>query len=91
MRLKKIGFVIAGMFLLAACESTSVEEGASSGTGAKSGGASSTSSMASTGNRAAASAIRDGSPQDFVINVGDRVFFGLDKSSIRADQRPQLE
>ena len=91
MRLKKIGYVIAGMFLLAACESTSVEEGASSGTGAKSGGASSTSSMASTGNRAAASAIRDGSPQDFVINVGDRVFFGLDKSSIRADQRPQLE
>ena len=98
MRLKKIGFVIAGMFLLAACESTSVEEGASSGTGAQSGGASSPSSSssssasaASAASRAAASAIRDGSPQDFVINVGDRVFFALDKSNIRADQRPQLE
>ncbi len=94
MRLEKFGFVIAGMFLLAACESTSVEEGASTGTGAQSGGASTTSSSASgsgTGSMASASAIRDGSPQDFVINVGDRVFFGLDKSSIRADQRPQLE
>jgi peptidoglycan-associated lipoprotein len=93
MRLKNFGFVIAGMFLLAACESTSTEDSASSGTGAQS-GASSTSSAAtgsSAGNRAAASAIRDGSPQDFVINVGDRVYFGLDKSSIRADQRPQLE
>ena len=90
MRLKNIGFVIAGMFLLAACESTSVEEGASSGTGAKAGGTSRASaSGASAGNRAAA--IRDGSPQDFVINAGDRVFFGLDKSNIRADQRPQLE
>jgi peptidoglycan-associated lipoprotein len=87
MRLKKLGFVIAGMCLLAACESTSVEDSASSGTGTQSG----TSASGGAGNRAAASAIRDGSSQDFVINVGDRVYFGLDKSSIRADQRPQLE
>ncbi len=94
MRFKKFGFVIAAMFLLAACESTSVEEGASTGTGAQSGGASTTSSSASgsgTGSMASASAIRDGSPQDFVINVGDRVYYDLDKSNIRADQRPQLE
>ena len=89
MRLKKIGFVIAGMFLLVACESTSVEEGTSTGTGTKSSGSSSTSASDGAGNRAAA--IRGGSPQDFVINVGDRVFFALDKSNIRADQRPQLE
>jgi peptidoglycan-associated lipoprotein len=91
MRLKKFGFVIAGMFLLAACESTSVEEGASTGTGAQSGASSSASSSASGAGRAAASAIRDGSPQDFVINVGDRVYFNLNKSNIRADQRSQLE
>ncbi|MEE2759935.1 MAG: peptidoglycan-associated lipoprotein Pal [Pseudomonadota bacterium] len=89
MSLKKLGFAIAGMFLLAACETPAVEEGTSSGTGAKSGGASSTSSTSS--GRAAASAIREGSPEDFVINVGDRVFFDLDKSNIRGDQRGQLE
>jgi peptidoglycan-associated lipoprotein len=92
MRFKKFGFVIAAMFLLAACESTSVEEGASTGTGAQSGGTSTTSSSASgAGSTATASAIREGSPQDFVINVGDRVYYDLDKSNIRADQRAQLE
>lgn len=91
MSLKKFGFAIAGMFLLAACETPAVEEGASSGTGANSGGASSTSSATSSSGRAAASAIRDGSPEDFVINVGDRIFFDLDKSNIRGDQRGQLE
>jgi peptidoglycan-associated lipoprotein len=94
MRFKNFGFVIAAMFLLAACESTSVEEGASTGTGAQSGGASTTSSSASgsgAGSMARASAIREGSPQDFVINVGDRVYYDLDKSNIRADQRAQLE
>ena len=88
MQFKNFGFVIAAMFLLAACESTSVEEGASTGTGAQSGGASTTSSSASgsgAGSMARASAIREGSPQDFVINVGDRVYYDLDKSNIRAD------
>ena len=89
MSLKKFGFAIAGMFLLAACETPAVEEGASSGTGAKSGGAPSTS--VTPNSRAGASAIREGSPEDFVINVGDRVFFDLDKSNIRGDQRGQLE
>jgi peptidoglycan-associated lipoprotein len=77
--------------LLRACacwrHANPVEDSASSGTGTQSG----TSASGGAGNRAAASAIRDGSSQDFVINVGDRVYFGLDKSSIRADQRPQLE
>ena len=94
MRFKNFGLVIAAMFLLAACESTSVEEGASTGTGAQSGGTSTTSSSASgsgAGSMARASAIREGSPQDFVINVGDRVYYDLDKSNIRADQRAQLE
>lgn len=35
--------------------------------------------------------IRPGSQEDLVANVGDRVFFDFDRSSIRADQRPVLQ
>ena len=35
--------------------------------------------------------IRPGSQEDLVANVGDRVFFDYDRSSIRADQRPVLQ
>jgi peptidoglycan-associated lipoprotein len=36
-------------------------------------------------------AIRPGSQEDLRANVGDRVFFGSDRSTIAADQRPVLE
>jgi peptidoglycan-associated lipoprotein len=35
--------------------------------------------------------IRPGSQEDLVANVGDRVFFDFDRSTVRADQRPVLE
>jgi len=35
--------------------------------------------------------IRPGTQEDLVANVGDRVFFDFDRSSIRADQRPVLQ
>lgn len=38
-----------------------------------------------------AGAIRPGSQEDLVANVGDRVLFDTDRSSIRGDQRPILE
>jgi len=45
-----------------------------------------------TGNASASSgAIRVGSQEDLRANVGDRVFFGSDRSNIGADQRPVLE
>jgi peptidoglycan-associated lipoprotein len=34
--------------------------------------------------------IRPGSQEDLVANVGDRVFFDFDRSTIRADQQPVL-
>lgn len=37
------------------------------------------------------STIRPGSQEDLVANVGDRVFFDTDRSTIRADQRPVLQ
>ena len=61
--------------LLAACSNTD-ENAAATGAG---------------GASAAGGAIRPGSQEDLVANVGDRVFFDTDRSSIRADQRSVLE
>jgi peptidoglycan-associated lipoprotein len=38
-----------------------------------------------------AGAVRPGSQEDLRANVGDRVFFATDRSTIQADQRPVLE
>jgi peptidoglycan-associated lipoprotein len=38
-----------------------------------------------------AGVIRPGSQEDLRANIGDRVFFGTDRSNIQADQRPGLE
>ncbi len=62
--------------LLAAC-SNSDENAAATGAGG-------------AGNLAGGS-IRPGSQEDLVANVGDRVFFDTDRSSVRGDQRPVLE
>jgi peptidoglycan-associated lipoprotein len=51
---------------------------------------SSTEETAATGGAGGAGAIRPGSQEDLVANVGDRVFFDTDRSTIRADQRPVL-
>ena len=36
-------------------------------------------------------AVRPGTQEDLVANIGDRVLFDTDRASIRADQRPILE
>lgn len=70
---------IAAVALLAACES-STDTTAATGTGGAGG--------VGTGVGAAP---RPGSQEDLVANVGDRVFFATDRSTIAADQRPVLE
>lgn len=62
--------------LLAAC-SSSDENAAATGAGGA--------GLAGSGT------VRPGSQEDLVANVGDRVFFDFDRSSIRADQRPVLD
>jgi len=39
----------------------------------------------------AGSGIRSGSQEDLVANIGDRVLFDTDRSTVGADQRPVLE
>lgn len=66
---------LAAAAMLAACSSTP-ETAATAGGGE--GGA-------------GGGAIRPGSQEDLRANVGDRVFFQTDRSTIAADQRPVLE
>ena len=73
--------LFAAAFLLAACESTPETAGAGTGTGGAS-----TPAPAQT-----ARGPVPGSREDFVANVGDRVFFAFDKSDLSADARRTLD
>jgi peptidoglycan-associated lipoprotein len=76
--------VVAAAFLLAAC-STASDDGADSG----SSGASA--APAPTQQAAAPSGPKPGTSLDLEINVGDRVFFDFDKSTLRANGRTTIE
>jgi peptidoglycan-associated lipoprotein len=76
--------VVAAAFLLAAC-STASDDGADSG----SSGAST--APAPTEQAATPSGPKPGTSLDLEINVGDRVFFDFDKSTLRANGRTTIE
>jgi peptidoglycan-associated lipoprotein len=76
MNVKLLG-AFAAVALLAACGSSTDENSAATGTG--------------LANTTVGSGPRPGSQEDLVANVGDRVLFDTDRSSVRADQRPILE
>ncbi|MFC3124458.1 peptidoglycan-associated lipoprotein Pal [Pseudoroseomonas globiformis] len=78
MNTKLLG-ALAAAALLTACASEDTS-GAATGAGAAGG----------TG-MMGAGAVRPGSQEDLVANVGDRVFFALDSSSVGGDQRPTLQ
>jgi peptidoglycan-associated lipoprotein len=97
MKFRNLAVVIAALFLVAACESTSTESGKSSGDGKQ---------MAKKqvpdyhimtkkkGKRKGPPkgfSITPGSSQDLVVNVGDRVFFAFDKSNLSSAARGTLE
>jgi peptidoglycan-associated lipoprotein len=69
--------LLAAVLLLAACASDNTDKGGAAGAGAN----------AST----APSGPAPGSPQDFIQNVGDRVFFDFDKSDIKPEGRTVLQ
>jgi len=72
--------LLAGLLLLAACAQTPAT------TSNAGGGGQSTSAAPMT-----KSSVAPGSSQDFVQNVGDRVFFDFDKSAIKPEGRITLE
>ncbi len=79
MRMKLLS-VFAVVALLAACETAPSDGQAGAGTGG-----------ASTTTAAAPAGPTPGSNEDFVVNVGDRVFFAFDSSELTAEARTTLE
>lgn len=81
--------VFAIALLAAACGSTPEDTGSATGQG-------DSTSSASTGSPSSGvtptqnSGITPGSQEDLVVNVGDRIFFGFDKSDISSDAAETL-
>lgn len=69
--------IFAAAAMLAACESAPEDTGAKAGTG--------------TPAATKPAGIVPGSEQDFIANVGDRVFFDFDKFALRADAKATLD
>jgi len=80
MRFKLLS-VLSALLLLAACSSDPDTGADKSGSG----------QTASNGSKDSSASVKPGSVQDFVVNVGDRVFFDFDKSSLKADALATLD
>lgn len=76
--LKKFMCLMAALVMVSACDTTGVDDGSAGADGANSAG----------GKMGVA---RPGSQEDLVVNVGDRVFFGFDKSDLSAEARATLD
>lgn len=74
---KKFLCLTAALFMVAACDTTDSNDGK--------GG------MGGAGMAAGAGAGTPGSESDFVVNVGDRVFFGYDRSDLTTEARGTLD
>ena len=81
MRIKSFTYLAAALFLTTACAETMQDSGASQGSGGNKQAKTTTTT----------SSVMPGTGRDFVVNVGDRVFFDFDKSSLNSDARGQLE
>ncbi len=71
----KLGLAVSALFLLAACETPPGDGSAADGTGDGTYG----------------QGVGPGTEQDFVQNVGDRVFFALDSSVLSSEAQATLE
>jgi len=80
--------ILAALLLLAACETTPDKSQNASGAGGTT-----TSTGGGTGGATSQTlpGPRPGSAEDFVVNVGDRVFFDFDKYNLKPQARQVLE
>lgn len=79
MRIQLIS-AIAAALLLAACSSDDAATGNTAGT-----------NTTGTDSQVAAASVAPGSAEDFKQNVGDRVFFALDRYDVSAEAQQQLQ
>ena len=102
----KLVSLFAALLLIAACETTPDESASTSGAGASTSAITGSSSESVSSSAVDAEATEEsmttasmvevaapvpGSQEDLVINVGDRVFFGFDKSVITASAEKTLK
>ncbi len=73
--LKKFMCLMAAMVMVSACDTLGTDDGMGGADGA--------------GGRMGVA--RPGTQEDLVVNVGDRVFFGFDKSDLTAESRATLD
>ena len=75
---KKLMCLMAALVLVSACDTTgdNAGDGSANGAGGMNGGK--------------AGAARPGTQEDMVVNVGDRVFFGFDKSDLSSEAQATL-
>lgn len=73
---KKFMCLTAALVMLAACDTTGSDDGMGGANGANGG---------------KMGVARPGTQEDMVVNVGDRVFFGFDKSDLSAEARATLD
>ena len=78
--------IFAAVALLAACESAPDNKGAAAG-----GGAASSQAAPPSSSSAASPMVAPGSVEDFLKNVGDRVFFDFDKSNLTDEGKATLD
>lgn len=74
---KKLLCLMAALVLVSACDTTGTNEGAGGANGA--------------GGNMMKNAARPGTQEDLVVNVGDRVFFGFDKSDLSTEAQATLD
>ncbi len=91
MRFKSLAYVFGALFILAACESPTMEAGDAGSKGATNSEKPPPAAKKSRPRPPAGASITPGSVQDLVVNVGDRVFFDFDRSDLKPDARATLE
>jgi len=73
---KKFMCLMAALVMVSACDSTGSDEGMGGADGA---------------GAARMGVARPGSQEDLVVNVGDRIFYGFDKTDLSAEARATLD
>ena len=79
--IKKLMCLMAALVLVAACDTTGSNDGDGGANGMGGNG----------GNGGKMGAAHPGTQEDLVVNVGDRVFFGLDKSDLSSEAQATLD
>lgn len=79
--------ILAAVALLGACETASEGDSKSSGAGTTT----QTTAPTTSAPAAAVKSVKPGSQEDLVVNVGDRVFFGLDQFNLSNDAHQTLD